>query len=88
MTWSTYASFLAFAIVLALVPGPDCAVVTRNTLVSGRVRGRWCAVGVATSNALQGTAAAAGLGVLIVRAQPLSARPRAAAARPVATSEQ
>ena len=33
MTWTSYGSFLAFAIVLVLVPGPDFAVVTRNTLV-------------------------------------------------------
>jgi threonine/homoserine/homoserine lactone efflux protein len=71
VVWSTYASFLAFAVVLVLMPGPDFAVVTRNTLASGRARGSWCAVGVASSNAVQGAAAAAGLGVLIVRVEPL-----------------
>jgi threonine/homoserine/homoserine lactone efflux protein len=71
VSWSAYAAFLAFAVVLVLVPGPDFAVVTRNTLVSGRGRGSWCAAGVASSNALQGSAAAAGLGVLIVRVEPL-----------------
>jgi threonine/homoserine/homoserine lactone efflux protein len=71
VTWSAYVSFLVFAVVLVLVPGPDFAVVTRNTLASGRVRGRWSAIGVATSNAVQGAAAAAGLGVLIVRMEPL-----------------
>jgi threonine/homoserine/homoserine lactone efflux protein len=71
VSWSAYGGFLAFAVVLVLVPGPDFAVVTRNTLVSGRGRGRWCAVGVASSNALQGAAAAAGLGVVIVRVEPL-----------------
>jgi threonine/homoserine/homoserine lactone efflux protein len=71
MTWSSYASFLAFAVVLVLVPGPDFAVVTKNTLASGRWRGAWSGAGVACSNAVQGTAAAAGLGALIVRAQPV-----------------
>jgi threonine/homoserine/homoserine lactone efflux protein len=71
MTWSAYGAFLAFAVVLVLVPGPDFAVVVRNTLASGRRRGAWSAVGVASSNALQGTAAAAGLGVLILRIEPL-----------------
>jgi threonine/homoserine/homoserine lactone efflux protein len=71
VTWSAYVSFLVFAVVLVLVPGPDFAVVTRNTLASGRVRGTWSAVGVASSNAVQGCAAAAGLGVLIVRTEPL-----------------
>jgi threonine/homoserine/homoserine lactone efflux protein len=71
MTWSTYASFLAFAGVLVLLPGPDFAVVTKNTLVGGRRRGFWSAVGVASSNATQGVAAAAGLGAVIVRVEPV-----------------
>jgi threonine/homoserine/homoserine lactone efflux protein len=69
--WSSYGSFLVFATVLVLVPGPDFAVVTKNTLASGRRRGAWSAGGVASSNAVQGTAAATGLGALIVRVQPL-----------------
>lgn len=71
MTWSTYGSFLVFAAVLVLVPGPDFAIVTKNTLAAGRRRGWWSAAGVASSNAVQGTAAAAGLGAVIVRYQPL-----------------
>lgn len=71
MSWSSYASFLVFATVLILIPGPDFAVVTRNTLAAGRRRGRWSAIGVTVSNAVQGVAAAAGLGALVVRSQPL-----------------
>ena len=71
MSWSKYAEFLAFAVVLILIPGPDFAVVTRNTLVGGRRRGRWTALGVTSSNLAQGTTAAAGLGALILRVQPL-----------------
>jgi threonine/homoserine/homoserine lactone efflux protein len=71
VTWSAYGSFLAFAIVLVLVPGPDFAVVTKNTLTGGRRRGFASATGVASSNALQGLAAAAGLGAVIVRVEPL-----------------
>jgi threonine/homoserine/homoserine lactone efflux protein len=71
MTWSKYGEFLAFAVLLVLVPGPDFAVVTKNTLIGGRVRGGWTALGVATSNLVQGTAAACGLGALIIRAQPV-----------------
>ncbi|MFI2649422.1 LysE family translocator [Micromonospora fulviviridis] len=71
MSWSSYASFLAFATVLILIPGPDFAVVTRNTLAAGRRRGRWSALGVTASNTVQGVTAAAGLGALIVRSQPL-----------------
>jgi threonine/homoserine/homoserine lactone efflux protein len=71
VTWAAYGAFLAFAIVLVLVPGPDFAVVTKNTLAAGRWRGGWAAAGVACSNAVQGAAAAAGLGAAIVRMQPL-----------------
>ena len=71
MSWSKYAEFLAFAVVLVLIPGPDFAVVTKNTLIGGRRRGRWTALGVSSSNLVQGTAAAFGLSALIVRIEPL-----------------
>jgi threonine/homoserine/homoserine lactone efflux protein len=71
MPWSSYGSFLVFAVVLVLVPGPDFAVVTKNTLASGRWRGAWSAGGVASSNAVQGTAAATGLGAVIAKSQPI-----------------
>jgi threonine/homoserine/homoserine lactone efflux protein len=71
MPWAAYGSFLAVAIVLVLIPGPDFAVVTKNTLAAGRARGQWCALGVASSNAVQGSAAVAGLGALILRLEPL-----------------
>ena len=68
---SGYGSFVVFAAVLVLVPGPDTAVVIRNTLAGGRRRGTWSALGIAASNAVQGTAAAAGLAAVIVRVEPL-----------------
>jgi threonine/homoserine/homoserine lactone efflux protein len=71
VSWTAYLSFLGFATVLVLVPGPDFAVVTRNTLASGRRRGWWSAIGVSCSNAVQGAAAAAGLGALVLRVEPL-----------------
>jgi threonine/homoserine/homoserine lactone efflux protein len=71
MDWSAYASFVGLAVLLILVPGADFTVVTRNALLGGRRRGWWSAVGVTTSNAVQGTAAAAGLATVIVRIQPL-----------------
>ncbi len=73
MSWSAYGTFLAFAIVLVLIPGPDFAVVTRNTLVGGRRRGRFAAAGVGTSNAVQGAVAVSGLSAIILRAQPVFA---------------
>lgn len=71
MSWSKYGEFLAFAALLVLVPGADFAVVTKNVLAGGRRRGSWTSAGVATSNFVQGTAAACGLSAVIVRAQPV-----------------
>jgi threonine/homoserine/homoserine lactone efflux protein len=71
MGWSEYGEFLIFALVVVVIPGPDFAVVTKNTLVAGRRRGRWTAGGVVTAAFVQGTAAAAGLSALVVRAQPV-----------------
>ena len=71
MSWSKYGEFLAFAVVLVLIPGPDFAVVTKNTLAGGRRRGRWTALGVSSSNLVQGTAAAFGVSALIIRVQPV-----------------
>jgi len=69
--WHGYASFVAFAAVLIVVPGPDFAVVTKAALRSGRRGGAWASAGVATSNALQGVVAVVGLGALIVASQPV-----------------
>jgi threonine/homoserine/homoserine lactone efflux protein len=71
MTWHAYGSFVLFAAVVTVVPGPDFAVVLRNALLGGRPRGLWAAAGVTTSNAIQGVAVAVGLGALIVASQPL-----------------
>jgi threonine/homoserine/homoserine lactone efflux protein len=71
MSLPSYAGFLAVALAVVLVPGPDLAVVLKNTLSGGRRRGWLTSAGVASSNAVQGTAAVAGLGALVVRSQPL-----------------
>lgn len=71
MPLDSYLAFCGVAAVVALLPGPDFAVVTRSTLIGGRRRGWAAAAGVATSCALQGSAAAAGLGALIVASQPV-----------------
>ncbi|MDR2986181.1 MAG: LysE family translocator [Nocardiopsaceae bacterium] len=71
MNLSAYGAFLGFAIVLILIPGPDFAVVTKNTLAGGRRRGWFTAAGVCTSNAVQGAVAVSGLSAIIVKAQPV-----------------
>src|SRR5262245_30818906 len=71
MSLSGYGAFLGFAIVLILIPGPDFAVVTKNTLAGGRRRGWFTAAGVCTSNAVQGAVAVSGLSAIILKAQPV-----------------
>ena len=71
MSLSAYGAFLGVAIILVLVPGPDFAVVTKNTLAGGRRRGRFTAAGVGTSNAVQGAVAVSGLSAIILQAQPV-----------------
>ena len=71
MSPSSYLAFALLALVVVLAPGPDFAVVVRNTLAGGRTRGLATASGVAASCAVQGTAAALGLGALIAASQPV-----------------
>ncbi len=71
MNWASYGAFLALAALLTLLPGPDTAVAVKNTLQGGRRRGGWCLFGISTANVVQSTAAAAGLGVLIVTIEPV-----------------
>jgi threonine/homoserine/homoserine lactone efflux protein len=69
MTWGSYAAFAVFAAVVVLAPGPDFAVVVKNTLRGGCSDGRFTAAGVVASCVVQGTAAALGIGVVIARSQ-------------------
>ncbi len=69
--WEAYGTFLVVAVILIVVPGPDFAVVLKNSLASGRRSGAWASVGIATSNSVQGLVAVVGLGAVIATSQPL-----------------
>lgn len=71
MSWASYLTFLVFATLLVLAPGPDFAVVLKNTVAAGARPGLFTSLGVVSSSVVQGTAAAFGLGALIVQSQPL-----------------
>ena len=71
MTWATYGTFTVFAAVIVVAPGPDFAVVLRNSLAGGRSAGRFTSLGIVASCLVQGTLAALGLGAVIARSQPL-----------------
>lgn len=65
-----YASFLVFALALALVPGPDMLLTMRSTVVGGRRRGLWTLLGIGVANVVQGVLAGSGLGAIIQASQP------------------
>ncbi|MBC6459822.1 LysE family translocator [Actinomadura sp. HBU206391] len=71
MTLTSYLSFVVFAVILVLVPGPDFTVVVKNLITGGRPAGLATSLGVATSNLIQGIVAALGLGAVIVGIRPL-----------------
>jgi len=71
VTWPTYGTFVIFAAIVVIAPGPDFAVVVRNSLARGRTAGFFTSLGVVISCLLQGTLAAFGVGLVIARSQPL-----------------
>ncbi|HZO59692.1 MAG TPA: LysE family translocator [Solirubrobacterales bacterium] len=58
-------TFAAVAVVVILVPGPDMALVTRNTVSAGRRAGFATSAGVCTGILVHGCAAALGLSAIV-----------------------
>lgn len=63
-----YLTFLVFAILLALAPGPDTFITLRVTVAGGRQRGLWTVAGIVLANVVLGILAATGLGAVIQNA--------------------
>ncbi len=68
---STYVSFVLFAALLAMAPGPDTFLTLRASVVGGRRRGIVTAAGITAAGALQGVLAATGLGAVLAAAEPV-----------------
>jgi len=66
-----YASYLVIVVLIVLAPGPDTMVMLKNSLSGGFRGGMLASLGIVTGNALQGSAAALGLGVVIAKSQPV-----------------
>lgn len=64
------AAFVGIAVVVIVTPGPDTALMIRNTLVGGRTSGLRTALGVCTGIAVWGVATSAGLAALLVASEP------------------
>jgi threonine/homoserine/homoserine lactone efflux protein len=68
---SNYLTFVVFAILLALAPGPDTFVTLRVTVAGGKPRGLWTVAGIIAANIVLGTLAASGLGAVIASSKPV-----------------
>lgn len=68
---TTYLSFLAFATLLAVAPGPDTFLTLRASVVGGRRRGLFTAAGISSAGAVQGLLAAMGLGAVLAHSEPV-----------------
>jgi threonine/homoserine/homoserine lactone efflux protein len=71
VSWTTYGTFALFAAVVVIAPGPDFAVVVKNSIARGRAAGMFTSLGITCSCLVQGTLAAFGIGVIIARSQTL-----------------
>ena len=71
MTWGTYGAYVLFVVLVLLVPGPDTALVLKNSLAGGTRGGLLTGLGIGSGNLVQGVAAALGLSAVIVRSEPV-----------------
>ena len=61
-----FAGFLAVALVVVVTPGPDMALVLRNTLAGGRIAGLATSAGTCSGLVVHASAAALGLSALLL----------------------
>ncbi|MFL5959557.1 MAG: LysE family translocator [Gaiellaceae bacterium] len=64
-------AFAAVAVVMIVTPGPDTALIVRNTLFGGRGNGVRTSLGVVTGIAIWNAAAAAGIAAIVAASYPL-----------------
>ena len=68
---SHLAAFVGISAVVICTPGPDTALIVRNTLLGGRVNGVRTAGGIVTGIAVWTVAASAGIAAVIAASHPL-----------------
>lgn len=73
-------AFAGFSLLLAVTPGPDFALVTRNALAFGRRGVLWTTAGLVGGVAVWVVASAVGIAVLLERSAPLYTAVRLAGA--------
>ena len=65
-----FGAFLAISTLLALTPGPDTALVTRNALVGGRRAGAFTVLGIALGLLVWTVAASVGIAAILRASEP------------------
>jgi threonine/homoserine/homoserine lactone efflux protein len=65
-----FEAFLAISLLVAVTPGPDTALVTRNALIGGRRAGAFTIVGVALGLVVWTLAASVGIAALVRASEP------------------
>jgi len=68
---SHLAAFVGISAIVICTPGPDTALVVRNTLFGGRVNGVRTAAGIVLGIAIWTLAASAGIAALVAASRPL-----------------
>lgn len=66
-----FLGFLGVSLLVIMTPGPDTALITRNTLFGGRRGGVFTALGVATGQTIWALATSLGIVALLVASEPL-----------------
>ena len=67
----TFLPFLEVSLLIIMTPGPDTALIIRNTLFGGRQGGVFTALGVATGQTIWALATSLGIVALLVASEPL-----------------
>jgi threonine/homoserine/homoserine lactone efflux protein len=70
VTGAALLAFVGVSVVVIVVPGPDTAILVRNTLVGGRACGVCTALGVVSGLAIWTVAASAGLAAVLLASEP------------------
>jgi len=67
---SHFAAFMGVAVLVIVTPGQDTALTIRNSLLGGRRRGVFTALGVSTGQCAWAVATSAGIAALLVASKP------------------
>ncbi len=68
---TSFLAFLGVALIVIISPGPDTALVIRNTLLGGRVGGVFAALGISVGSMIWALAASAGLVAILIAFEPV-----------------